>query len=271
MGFFISWRKVTSPSQKCRFLGIDIDSLAGKLLLPDDKLAKLEKELLFWKGRKRATKLQMQRLCGILNFCCKVIRGGRVYMYHMIDLLKLFHTQRRIDLPPTFFVDIEWWRDFAAVFNGSADFFDPVANSVELYTDACLYGLAAIFQNDFLHANILPCDNDDICCYATTANAYDLYVPIEHVNNINVLELIAILLSLLRWGESLENCRVLAYCDNLQVCYNLAKDKTINSLSNACLRKIFWLCVKNNTYISPVYIPSRFNVDADYLSRIVFQ
>ena len=251
-------------------MGIDIDSQEGKLLLPNDKLQKLDTELKFWEGRKRSTKLQMQRLCGVLNFCCKVVRGGRVFMYYMIDLLKLFNNNRRITLPNSFFEDIKWWRNFASIFNGSADFFDPVTNSVDLYTDACLYGLAAIFQNDFLHAKILPCDDNDIHCYAITANAYDLYVPIEHVNNINVLELLAILLSIIRWGDAVKNCRILTYCDNLQVCYNLAKDKTVNPLSNDCLRKNFWLCVINNIYISPVYIPSKYNTDADYLSRIVF-
>ena len=38
LGFYIAWKKVTSPTQKCRFLGIDIDSIAGKLLFPNDKL-----------------------------------------------------------------------------------------------------------------------------------------------------------------------------------------------------------------------------------------
>ena len=264
LGFYISWRKVASPSQKCRYLGIDIDSVAGKLLLPDDKLSKLHDELLFWKSRKTSSKIQMQRLCGILNFCCKVVRGGRVYMFHMIELLKLFNTRKRISLPKSFFEDLDWWTSFSLTFNGSADFFDPVVNTVELYTDACLYGLAAVFNDDFFQSRIFPCANDEMFYYAVTDNMYDLYVPIEHVNNINVLELAAVLLSMIRWSKSIMNCRVLAYCDNLQVCFNLAKDKTKNALSNN------WLCVRNNIYISPVFIPSRYNVDADYLSRAIF-
>ena len=96
LGFYISWKKVISPTQYCRFLGIDIDAASQRLLLPDDKLAKLHREISFWEKKSTATKLQMQRLCGILNFCCKVIRGGRVYMYHMIQLLRLFKGQRRI-------------------------------------------------------------------------------------------------------------------------------------------------------------------------------
>ena len=57
LGFYISWKKVTSPSRKCRFLGIDIDSHSGQLLLPHEKLSKLYAELQFWEGKKRSTKL----------------------------------------------------------------------------------------------------------------------------------------------------------------------------------------------------------------------
>ena len=162
LGFYISWRKITSPTQYCRFLGIDIDSVSHKLWLPPDKISKFHNELNFWSGRKTATKLQMQRLCGILNFCCKVIRGGRVYMFHMIQLLKLFNKDRRITLPENFHSDIAWWYTFASMFNGCADFFDPVTSTVELVTDACLEGLAAIFDKDFYQARVLPCDDDAI-------------------------------------------------------------------------------------------------------------
>ena len=268
LGFYISWRKLTSPTPYCRFLGIDIDAQNQKLFLPDDKIDKLHNELAFWQHKKTATKKQMQRLCGVLNFCCKVVRGGRVYMFYMIQLLKVFNSRSRISLPLSFYEDISWWREFANIFNGQADFFDPVANTVELYSDACLSGLAAICQNDYYYAKVMSCDDDDLHYVVTSTHAYEIYVPYKHAANINVLELIAVLLALIRWDNLLINCRVLCYCDNLQVCYNLCKDKTRNALSNQCLRDIFWRCVSNNIYISPAYIPSCLNVDADYLSRL---
>ena len=269
LGFYISWKKLISPTQQCRFLGIDIDSVDQRLILPSDKLVKLHTELSFWENKRTSTKLQMQRLCGVLNFCCKVIRGGRVHMFHMIRLLKLFNDQRRISLPSSFHEDISWWKSFAIIFNGYADFFNPETSYMELYTDACLSGLSGICDNDFYQARILPCDDDDMCCYTLSPNAYAIYVPIEHAENINVLELLAVLISLARWSYAMMNCRIIAYCDNLQVCYNLAKDKSKNPFSNKLLRSIFWICVKNNIYISPAYIPSACNVDADYLSRAI--
>ena len=269
LGFYISWKKIISPTQYCRFLGIDIDLIDLKLVLPEDKIIKFHNELSFWSKKKTATKLQMQHLCGVLNFCCKVIRGGRVFMFHMIQLLKLFKDNNRITLPKSFHEDIQWWSTFAAIFNGYADFFDPVTNTIEIVTDACLDGLAAICDNDFYQAKVLPCDASDIHVEFVSAHAYTVFVPLEHAANINVLELISFWLALLRWEYKLQNCRIMAYCDNLQICFNLAKDKTKNALSNECLRNIFWLCVRNNVYISPVYIPSIYNIDADYLSRSV--
>ena len=196
LGFYISWKKLSSPNAYCRFLGINIDAINQKLLLPQEKLSKLHAELAFWQNRRTATKLQMQRLCGVLNFCCKVIRGGRVYMFHMIQLLKAFNIERRISLPLTFFDDISWWLTFAKTFNGYADFFDPVHNTKDLYTDACLTGLAAICNDDFYIANVISCDDENVHYCLTSTHAYDIFVPYVHAANINVLELLAVLLAL---------------------------------------------------------------------------
>ena len=224
LGFYISWKKVTSPSTYCRYLGIDIDANKQRLLLPEGKL---HHELAFWQNKKSATKLQMQRLCGVLNFCCKVIHGGRVYMFHMLLLLKCFNIRGRINLPDSFYDDISWWETFAENFNGCADFFDPVTDTIELYTDACLTGLAAICQNDFYHAKLVADDTDEIYYSCSSPNPYEVTVSRIHGANIHVLELIAVLLAVVPWNALLTNCRVLCYCDNLQVCSNLCKGQTL--------------------------------------------
>ena len=175
LGFYISWEKVFSSSQYCRYLGVNIDSVQQRLILPEEKIEKLHAELAFWKNRRSATKLQLQRLCGILNFCCKVIRGGRVYMFHMIQLLKNFTIKSRIELPKSFHEDISWWLTFAQTFNGYADFFDPVHNSIELYTDACLYGLAAICDNDFYQAKVIPSEDETLCYSLLSAHHYYVF------------------------------------------------------------------------------------------------
>ena len=270
LGFYISWPKVTSPSTNCRYLGIEINSVHQTLSLPSDKMNNLSNELAFWEHRTTATKKEMQKLCGILNYCCKVIRGGRVFMHYMISLLKCFNTVNRIKLPLSFFEDLEWWRSYSEIFNGKADFINPELSTHSIDTDACLQGIAGVFNNDFFQGCVGISDSDCFEVYPITDNLYNVLVPIEHVSNINILELLAVYVALCRWYYNFNNSRLLVNCDNLQVCYMLAKDRSSNTLANECLKSIFWLCVKQNMYISPCYRPSSANIIADYLSRTVY-
>ena len=103
LGFYISWKKCTSPSSFTRYLGIDFDSNAMTISLPADKMEKLHNELQFFEGRTRATKRQLQRLCGILSQCGKVVKGSRTFSRRVIDLLKnLSDGNPRVNLTPGF-------------------------------------------------------------------------------------------------------------------------------------------------------------------------
>ena len=137
-------------------------------------------------------------------------------MYHMVKRLRAINTKIRIKIQVTFLDDISWWLTFAETFDGYADCFDPVSN-------------------DFYQAKLLPCDDTHIHCYDVAAHSYEVYSPKDHAANVNVLELIANNLALSHWSHSLVNCRGLCHCDNLQVCYNLCKDKTKNESSNYCM------------------------------------
>ena len=79
LGFNINWKKVVDPSIRITFLGIEIDSIAMCLRLPDEKLIQVRHELSLFLNRKRASKRQLQSLAGKLNFCASVVHGGRVF------------------------------------------------------------------------------------------------------------------------------------------------------------------------------------------------
>ena len=81
LGFYIAYKKVSSPSRIQRYLGIEIDSIDMKLRLPEDKLCRLERELSFFHGRCQATRKQLQKLCGILSHCSSVVKGGRTFSH----------------------------------------------------------------------------------------------------------------------------------------------------------------------------------------------
>ena len=53
--------------------------MAGTMTLPVDKLAELDTLVLEFQKKQRASKTQLQRLAGKLNWACRVVYGGRIF------------------------------------------------------------------------------------------------------------------------------------------------------------------------------------------------
>ena len=87
LGFEISLNKLVTPCQKLTFLGVEINSVAMTLSLPESKLDDLRSSIDEFRTRKRATKRQLQRLAGKLNWACKVVYGGRTFLRRLLDLM----------------------------------------------------------------------------------------------------------------------------------------------------------------------------------------
>ena len=270
LGFLVSWKKCSTPSTSVRYLGIIIDSVNMTLSLPDDKLVKLRKELDFFVDRTRATKKQIQRLCGILAHGAKVIRGGRTFSRRIIDLLSgLGEGNPRIRLSEEFILDLQWWREFAAEFNGQEYIIYPNSGEGHIFaTDASLsgYGLVSDYdwQGGFFNAQSYPegyykCD---------LSHGHWINVQVQDSQNINYLELVPIWLALQRYSNVWKDTHVLCLTDNTQVVAALRKGHSLNKQSMVLLRKIFWICAMNNIYITPKHIPGATNVVPDLLSRI---
>lgn len=86
------------------------DSVNMTMSLQDRKLERLSQEIEFFKGRSRATIRQLRRLCGIMSYASRVVRGGRTFSRRVIDLLKNLPVgATRIRLSAQFRADLEWW------------------------------------------------------------------------------------------------------------------------------------------------------------------
>ena len=64
LGFYINYKKVSSPATTTRFLGILIDSVTLQLRLSYDKLRKMRDTLKEMEGKRKVTKKQLQRMGG---------------------------------------------------------------------------------------------------------------------------------------------------------------------------------------------------------------
>ena len=137
LGVTLAPEKTEGPTTKLVFLGIEVDSVTGRLSLPADKLARLRSELQCWVSRRACRRHELESLVGVLQNAAKVIRPGRTFVRRMIDLLK---GPRRphyfIRLNQQFRADLYWWRTFAETWNGVALFPPPPAPTVEFASDA---------------------------------------------------------------------------------------------------------------------------------------
>jgi hypothetical protein len=188
LGLVINWKKVTQPAQRVVFLGVDIDCCNRTLSLPSKKLAEVKSLLTKWYSKRKCTKRELQCLIGSLNWCARVIRGGRTFCRNLINLLcKVDCALHYIRLSAAARSDIAWWVVALDKFNGSCPFnIDIPTASFEFSTDACLEGGAGSFKTDWFHTN-WSTDHPEVVD-----------------KDINFLELYTILLAVRRWGSYME-------------------------------------------------------------------
>jgi hypothetical protein len=142
LGLQVSWSKVAGPSQVLTFLGIEINCAARTLALPSEKLFEMRKMISTWMVKRKATKKDMQRLTGKLNWCCRIMIGGRTFLRNIINLIsKVAKSHHYIRLGPLARNDLAWWAKALHIFHGWSPFpADVPVPSWSFSTDACLSG-----------------------------------------------------------------------------------------------------------------------------------
>ena len=137
LGFSINWKKEVDPTTTITFLGIEIDSVAISLRLPEDKIIQIREELSRFQGRKSALKRQLQSLAGKLNFCASVVYGGIVFLRRIIDTInRLKADDHEMRLSGSIRADISYWQSFMETFNRKSLRLDhqPITS---VFTDSC--------------------------------------------------------------------------------------------------------------------------------------
>ena len=266
LGFYLSYKKIKSPSQVQTYLGVELDSIQMKLRLPEDKLCKLYVELAFFDGRLRATKKQLQHLCGVLGHCSTLVRGGRTFSHKVIEMLSHFTARKRyVTLSQAFRQDLKWWNDFAKWFNGEAKIIRQSPSSTAiLHTDAAsTIGWGAVYNHDWTGGSWTKSWGDERDRHKHCQPVPSMHIP----TNINVQELYPILESLWRWGEDWRDRRVECVTDNTQVVAAINAGKSDNRRSMDLIRLIFWETVKFNCHLVGIFLPGKDNVLADAISR----
>lgn len=272
LGFVISWKKCNSPTRRIRFLGIVLDSISMKLILPEDKIQRLHRELEFFSHRSCATKKQLQRLCGYLAHCAKVIRGARTFSHRLIQLLRdMPEGNPRIRLTHKFLLDLDWWARWAPTFNGEACLIHKnFGEGPVVSTDSTLSGFGAVYNGDWLAGSFVQ----DVTPlnYQLLDHSHDHWqtfmLPDAPNYNINVCEFIPVYLAICRWGHLWCNKQVICLSDNTQTVQMINKGRNSSVLCMYYIREVFWWSVKFNCHLIAKHIPGITNTIPDLLSRL---
>ena len=83
LGILISLDKTEWASELIVFLGILLNGRDLSLSIPVDKRDRAIELLMDMKNRKKSTVKELQKLCGYLNFLCKVIFPGQTFIRRM--------------------------------------------------------------------------------------------------------------------------------------------------------------------------------------------
>lgn len=249
LGFTISQHKLVPPTQRLVFLGVQLDTVSCTMALPREKLMDLQSVVASFQSKRRATKNQLQRLAGKLNWACRVVYGGRTFLRRILDTMNSMSPSAKHKLSASFFRDISWWVNFLRVFNGTQIFLDREP-TVDVMTDACSISAGGFFRGDWFYFNFAV-DN-----------------PAWSQLHINHKEALAIVLAAKRWAPQWANHRVIIHSDNQAAVQMINKGTTANETIMDELRALFWLSALYNFHISAVYIAGCCNTIADAVSRL---
>ncbi len=136
LGIPLAIEKIEGPIRRIIFLGIEFDSRAMTMKLPEEKLQHLKDLIPQWITKQAATKRSMLSLIGELAHACKVVTPG---LRRMIDLA---HSRESLDhwirLNEEFKSDLYWWHLYLSQWNGVSLLASHILREPDftLFTDA---------------------------------------------------------------------------------------------------------------------------------------
>lgn len=124
LGIPLEPSKMEGPETCLTFLGIEVDTLALQLRLPEAKLSRLIAELEVTLKLKAITKRKLQSIVGLLQHAAKVVKPGRSFVRRLYALLTQVgpgHTQNHLlRLNTAARADLLWWHTFVTRWNGTS-------------------------------------------------------------------------------------------------------------------------------------------------------
>lgn len=254
LGFEKAPKKCIEPCQCLEFLGITLDTTVPEARLSPEQRQRISEGVTSFLDKSVATARELQSLAGTLNNASKVVHGGRTFLRRLIDLINTAHSwDQKLRLTEDMKLDLLWWRDFSARWDGRAIFIDPLPVSpLQFQTDACTgVGCGAFFDGKALQISWK-----------------DAPRSLEGVH-INILEVYPALLAAREWGHLWKGRHVVVWTDSTVAVAAFNRGTSTTPIVMEWLRELFFLSALHNFRFTARHVPGKVNVLADALSRFV--
>ena len=248
--------KTLGPDSVMVFLGITLDSNSMQASLPREKIDRILDILKQFLDKRSITKRELLSLLGHLNYASSIIRPGRSFVSYLLTLahsVKELHHHVRLNNDCQ--SDINMWKYFLEHWNGISFFYDSYltnASDIELYTDASgSYGYGAYYQGKWFSVpwpSDLPKLGDD-----------DM--------SIAFMELVPIVTAVCVWSQTWCRKRICFHSDNQSTVNIIKKGRSKSPLIMKLMRRLTISCAMGNFTVVASFLPGRFNLLADWLSR----
>ena len=223
--FPVALEKTFWASTSMTFLGFLIDTIKQVVAIPWEKIERALQmiEFLVVEQKGKVTVLQVQKLCGFLNFLCRCIVPGRPFTTRLYSLtssaakipLKQHH---HIRFTSETKLDLEVWKLFLsssqAYYRPFIDYsVYPTAVEMDWYMDAAKSDKRGCGGYHRAHWFVHQWSSQFIK---------------DKNPSIEFLELFALTVGVVLWLPLHKNCRLTLFCDNESVC------KMVRKLSSSC-------------------------------------
>jgi hypothetical protein len=187
-------------------------------------------------------------------FLSSVYRGGGTFCRRLFDALKGNKHSKVVNLPESFRADIRFWCDALSVPRMMS--LTPtrvhVGRQWELWTDATPWGGGACFDHQW---------------WSHAWSDFDWSEARPHRTMIHVYEFLAVMLSISTWGRWWAKSIVNVHSDNSAVVAVISSRKSDDEGMMKLLRRLYFLEIKYDFFLTASHIPGSENVLADALSR----
>ena len=243
------------------FLGLLLDAKKQIIGIPQDKLIKASNWVNYFlnKKNKKATVLEFQKLCGILNFLCRCLVPGRAFLRRLYVTNAKLKPHHHLKITKENRLDLMVWKHFLTYPESHyRPFMEAVSlnvQEIDMFSDA-----SGNYKLGF----------GALCGTEWTYGVWDNEFCKQNSPSIEYLELFGVTVAVLNWIKLFANRRIVLFCDNEAVVH------MINGSSSSCkqcmvlIRIIIAESLVRNVRIYAKHVGTKQNGRADALSRLDF-